>query len=83
MSDNTNHKVQRSPQVASREVITENDIDTSLVQPPTLFAEAVERVTHDLIGRVGYDRKITITIDELRPTDPSGPGYMIAAKARI
>ena len=81
----TDHrKVQRGPLISSRKVLTQEDLDLIIpgANPWTMFADATAEVTHDLMKRVGYQHKITVTIEPLKKEHPQSPGYMIAAKMR-
>lgn len=84
MTDNTHRKVPRGPLVSSRQVVTNEQLDKtdSCVTPAQVFAEAAYEVAHDLIKRVGYQNKVTVTIEPLKKEHPESPGYMIAAKMR-
>lgn len=80
MSDNS--KPQRGPLISSRQIITTAELEAENAVPWRMFAAATAYVTHDLMQRVGYGYKITVTIQELPNEHPSAPGYMIAAKMR-
>jgi len=82
MTDNANRKNNRGPLISSREIFTQNDLDNGPAMPWKMFADATARVTHDLMTRVGYQNKITVTIEPLKKEHPRAPGYMIAAKMR-
>lgn len=82
MTDNTHRKKPRGPLISSREVLTKEDLEEDVALPWSMFAEATARVTHDLMQRVGYQHKITVTIEPLKKEHPQSPGYMIAARMR-
>lgn len=82
MTDNTNRKVQRGPLVSSRKVLSKEELEADFALPWKMFSEAAAEVTHDLMSRVGYQNKITVTIEPLKKEHPQAPGYMIAAKMR-
>lgn len=72
----------RGPLISSREVLTKAELEADKALPWKMFAEATARVTHDLMTRVGYQHKITVTIEPLKSEHPQSPGYMVAAKMR-
>ena len=82
MTDNANRKNNRGPLISSREVLTKAELEADTAMPWQMFADATARVTHDLMKRVGYGYKITVTIEALNKEHPQSPGYMVAAKMR-
>lgn len=84
MSDNSNRKIKRGPLISAREVLTNERLAEadSCVTAEQMFADAAYEVTLDLLKRVGYQHKITVTIEPLKKEHPQSPGYMIAAKMR-
>lgn len=82
MPDNTNRKNNRGPLISSREIFTNEELEGDYAFSWQMFADAAGRVTHDLMRRVGYENKITITIERLPKEHPQSPGYEVAAKMR-
>lgn len=82
MTDNIRRKAPRGPLVSSRQIFTNAELEAGHAQPWVLFADATAEVTHDLMKRVGYQNKITVTIEPLKKEHPQSPGYMVVAKMR-
>jgi len=76
---------ERPPQVSSRLSISEANLyDSSTTENPwQRLAKMAETVTHDLMSRVGYDRKITVTIEPLPEHHPDFPGMQVYARTRL
>ena len=75
-------KTQRGPLISSRQILTTAELEAENAIPWRMFAATTAYVTHDLMRRVGYQNKITVTIAPLPKEHPEAPGYEVAAKMR-
>lgn len=82
MADNTRRKVQRGPLISSRRNISKVELDEFVDPPAVVFGAIAGELLEDLIGRVGHQSKIVVTIEPLKSEHPQSPGYEIAAKLR-
>jgi hypothetical protein len=73
----------RGPQIAERQVVTEEELDDIRRIPYDIFGETVHMVTSNLMRKVGYDHNIKISIKKLNPEHPEAPGYEVVAKMRL
>jgi hypothetical protein len=74
--------VQRGPLISERRVISKQELESYTQTPQQVFNVLAGTALEHLIERVGYQHKITITIEPLKKEHPESPGWEIAAKMR-